>query len=340
MNAKIISSTLACLILGSAIAATGCGQKKSSGNVKDPKSARDVVDRKSKLSQLTSQITKLENDNKLLVRQRDDARAKAQMVRVKVLNSPEDIIKELPGLYGSNDSAFQRRRIHLTESLVDHQEGSLDAIEEFLNSSQDTEPDIAADSHRRMLDRYGITEEQYVSLQNSIKETLEVMKPALDADKERRDAERAKRREEDEKRREEGRARFEEFRPKMEAFRATLEGLPEDERGQKMREWFQEQRNNPESVARREQEEKDREARREQERKEREARGPTATDNLRTTVEGNAKVVLGAEQFEAMQNDRSLGRLISEIGGSEYREAVGGGGRGGWGDWGRGRGGR
>jgi outer membrane murein-binding lipoprotein Lpp len=349
MNAKIISSTLACLVFGSAVATTGCGQKKSGAGIDKNNTARAVVERKGKVSQLTSQITQLENDNKRLKDQRDAAQAKAQMVRVKVLNNPEDIIKELPGLYGSNDSAFQRRRIHLTESLVDHQEGSLDAIEEFLNSSQDTEPDIAADSHRRMLDRYGITEEQYVSLQNSIKETLEVMKPALDADKERRDAERAKRREEDEKRREEGRARFEDFRPKMEAFRATLEDLPEDERGQKMREWFQEQRNNPESVARREQEEKDREARREQEKNDRETRGPTASDELRAKVEANTKVVLGAEQFEAMQNDRSLGRLISEIGGNDYRDAVGGGGREDWrsrfgggrgGDQGRGRGGR
>jgi hypothetical protein len=103
-----------------------------------------------------------------------------------------------------------------------------------------------------------------------------------------------------------------------------------------MGEWFREQRSTPESIARREQEEKDRDARRDQERKDREARGPTATDNLRTAVEANTKVVLGAEQFEAMQNDRSLGRLISEIGGSDYRDAVGGGGRG---DWGRGRGG-
>ena len=356
MNAKTITSTLACLILGSLIAVTGCGQSSGEdssgkdGNDKD-ESAREKVEkqRKAKLAALTKKNNKLENDNRVLREQLKNEKTKAQMTRVKPLNSPKDIIKELPGLYGSNDSAFQRRRIHLTESLVDHQEGSLDAIEEFLNSSQDTEPDIAADSHRRMLDRYGITEEQYVSLQNSIKETLEVMKPALDADKERRDAERAKRREEDEKRREEGRARFEDFRPKMEAFRATLEDLPEDERGQKMREWFQEQRNNPESVARREQEEKDREARREQEKNDRETRGPTASDELRAKVEANTKVVLGAEQFEAMQNDRSLGRLISEIGGSDFRDAVGGGGREDWrsrfgggrgGDQGRGRGGR
>ena len=66
-------------------------------------------------------------------------------------------------------------------------------------------------------------------------------------------------------------------------------------------------------------------------------------------MEANTKVVLGAEQFEAMQNDRSLGRLISEIGGNDYRDAVGGGGREDWrsrfgggrgGDQGRGRGGR
>ena len=330
MNMKTIKSIFAGLILTGVIVTAGCGQKKPGGSGKDVRTARNVVDSKGKVSQLTSQITKLENDNKRLKAQRDAAQAKSQMVRVKVLNSPGDIIKELPGLYGSNDSAFQRRRIHLTESLVDSGEGSLDAIEEFLNSSQDTEPDIAADSHRRTLDRYGITEEQYVSLQNSIKETLEVMKPSLDADKERRDAERSKRREQEEARNTERRARFEDFRPKMEAFQATLEGLPEDERRQKMGEWFREQRSTPESVARREQEEKDRDARREQERKDREARGPTATDNLRTAVEANVKVVIGAEQFEAMQNDRSLGRLISEIGGSDYRDAVGGGGREDW----------
>ena len=336
MNAKTIISTLACLVLGSSIATTGCGQKKASGNDKGTNTARDVVNRKSKVSELANQIKKLENDNKLLKSQRDAAVAKGQMTRVKVLNNPEDIIKELPGLYGSNDSAFQRRRIHLTESLVDMGSDSLPAIRKFLAAGIDTEPDIGADSHRRMLDRYGITEEQYVSLQNSIKETVEQHKPALDADKERRDAERANRREQEEARNTERRARMEDFRPKMEAFQATLEDLPEDERGQKMREWVQEQRNNPESVARREQEEKDRDARREQERKEREARGPTATDNLRTTVEANAKVVIGAEKFEVMQSDRSLGRLISEIGGSDYRSAAGGGGRG-RGDWGRGR---
>ena len=329
MNAKIISSTLACLVLGSSIATTGCGQKQSSGNDKDTKSARDVVGRKSRVSELTGQIDNLKKQNQLLISQRDAAQAKAQMVRVKVLNTPEDIIKELPGLYGSNDSAFQRRRIHLTESLVDSGEGSLDAIETFLNQGQDTEPDIAADRRKRQLDRYGITDEQYVLLQTSIAETLEVMKPTLDADKDRRDAERATRREADEKRRDE-------FRGKMREFSATLEGLSEEERRGKMGEWFREQRSTPESVARREQEEKDRDARREQERKDREARGPTATDNLRTAVEANTKVVIGAEKFEVMQNDRSLGRLISEIGGSDYREAVGGGSRG---DWGRGRGG-
>ena len=349
MNAKNIISTLACLVLGSAVVTTGCGQKQSKAEGENINTARDIVDRNSKVSELANKIKKLENDNKLLKSQRDAAVAKGQMTRVKVLNNPEDIIKELPELYTSNESAFQRRRIHLTESLVDHQEGSLNAIEEFLNQGQDTEPDIGADSHRRMLDRYGITEEQYVSLQNSIKETVEQHKPALDADKERRDAERAKRREQEEARNTERRARMEDFRPKMEAFQATLEGLPEDERRQKMGEWFREQRSTPESTARREQEEKDRDARREQERKDREARGPTATDNLRTAMEANAKVVIGAEKFEVMQNDRSLGRLISEIGGSDYREAAGGGGREDWrsrfgggrgGDQGRGRGGR
>jgi len=163
---------------------------------------------------------------------------------VKVINSPEDIVQELPDLYRSNESAFQRRRIHLTESLVDMGSDSLPVIRKFLAAGIDTEPDIAADVHRRLLDRYGITEEQYVKIQTSISDTLK--------------------------------------------------------------------------------------------QKEREARGSTEVEKLRASVEANAKVVLGAEKFEAMQNDRSLGRLISEIGGSEYREAVGGGSRG---DWGRGRGG-
>jgi len=319
MNAKTITLTLACLIFGSAIATTGCGQKKSSGNVKDGQTARDVVDKKNRVSELSSQIENLKKQNKLLKDQRDAAQAKAQMIRVKVLNSPEDIIKELPGLYGSNDSAFQRRRIHLTESLVDSGEGSLDAIEEFLSQGQDTEPDIAADRRRRQLDRYGITDEQYVQLEANIKETLEVMKPTLDADKERRDAERAKRREADEKRRDE-------FRGKMREFSATLEGLSEEERRQKMGEWFRQQRDAgaPE-----------REAREAQERRDRENREPTATDKLREAVEANVKVIVGTDQFETMQNDRSLGRMISEIGGDEYRQAVGGS----RGDWGRGRGG-
>lgn len=322
MNAKTIISTLTCLVLGSAIAITGCGQKKPSGNAKDGQTARDVVDKKSRVSELSSQIENLKNQNELLKSQRDAAQAKAQMVRVKVLNNPEDIIKELPGLYGSNDSAFQRRRIHLTESLVDSGEGSLNAIEEFLNQGQDTEPDIAADARKRQLDRYGITDEQYVQLEANIKETLEVMKPTLDADKERRDAERTKRREADEKRRDE-------FRGKMREFSATLEGLSEEERRQKMGEWFRQQRDAgaPE-----------REAREAQERSDRENREPTATDKLREAVEANVKVIVGADQFEAMQNDRSLGRMIGEIGGDEYRQAIGGG-RGGWGDWGRGRGG-
>ncbi|SVB61942.1 uncharacterized protein METZ01_LOCUS214796, partial [marine metagenome] len=141
------------------------------------KTAREVVGRKSRISELTSKIAKLENDNKRLKSQRDVGVVKQQMTRLKVINSAEDIIKELPDLYVSNESAYQRRRIHLTESLVDHHEGSLSAIEEFLNSSRDIEPDIDADSHRRMLDRYGITEEQYVNLQTSIAGTLEVMKP-------------------------------------------------------------------------------------------------------------------------------------------------------------------
>ena len=349
MNAKTIISTLACLVLGSAVATTGCGQKKPSGNVKAAKTAREVVERnKSRASQLASKITKLEIDNSRLTDQRDAARAKAQMARLKPLNGPEDIIEELPDLYVSNDKAFQRRRIHLTESLVDHGEDSLSAIDKFLSSSQDTEPDIDADSHRRMLDRYGITEEQYVSLKNSIKETLEVMKPALDADKESRDAESAKRRDEARKRYEEGEpARAErraeeekrrtESRARRDEFSATLEGLSDDERRQKVREWEQQQRELPENVARRgeerarwEQYSKDREARREQERKDREARGPSETDKLRAAVEGNAKVVIGAEQFEAMKNDRSLDRLIREIGGSDYRNAAGGGGREDW----------
>jgi len=246
------------------------------------------------------------------------AEAQASAGRIDVKKDPAGVIDSLTRLYGSNERMAQRRRIYLTESLVDIGPGSLPAIREFLRQDMDAEPDVGADSHRRMLDRYGITQTQYVAIQKNISETLKQMKPALDADKKRRDAERAKRTEEDAK-------RMDDFRGKMEAFRATLEGLPEEERREKMGEWFREQRNNTESVARREQEEKDREA-----------PGTTEVDKLRTAVEANVKVVLGADQFEAMQNDRSLGRLISEIGGNDYRAAVGGGGRG---DWGRGRGG-
>ena len=284
---------------------------------------RTIQSMRSELPRMTAQIAKLKTDNKRLAEQRAVVVVKEQTARTKPLISPEDIIKELPDLYRSNESAFQRRRIHLTESLVDMGSDSLPAIRKFLVAGIDTEPDIGADSHRRILDRYGITEEQYVAIQTSISETLKQMKPALDTDKERRDTERAERREEDEKRRAAAAPRREDFRAKMEAFQATLEGLPEDERRQKMGEWFREERESSENVARREQEQKDRDARREQEIKDREARGPTAVGNLRTAVEANVKVVLGAKQFEAMQNDRSLGRLIREIGGNDYRAAVG-----------------
>ncbi len=297
-------------------------ERQMNRKVVEAKTARYVVER-NRISELTSQIAQVETNNKRLQEQRDAAQAKEQMTRVKVINSPEDIIEELPELYLSNESDFQRRRIHLTESLVDMGSDSLPAIRKFLVAGIDTEPDIGADSHRRILDRYGITEEQYVAIQTSISETLKQMKPAMDTDKERRDTERAKRREEDEKRRAAAAPRREDFRAKMEAFQATLEGLPEDERRQKMGEWFREERESSENVARREQEQKDRDARREQEIKDREARGPTAVGNLRTAVEANVKVVLGAKQFEAMQNDRSLGRLIREIGGNDYRAAVG-----------------
>ncbi|MDP7010757.1 MAG: hypothetical protein QF685_05205 [Verrucomicrobiota bacterium] len=205
---------------------------------------RTLQSMRSELPRMTAQIAKLKTDNKRLAEQRAVVVVKEQTARTKPLISPEDIIKELPDLYRSNESAFQRRRIHLTESLVDYKEDSLEVIEEFLNSSQDIEPDIAADVHRRMLDRYGITEEQYVKIQTSISDTLK--------------------------------------------------------------------------------------------QKEREARGSTEVEKLRASVEANAKVVLGAEKFKTMQNDRSFGRLISEIGGNDYRAAVGVVGRD---SWGRGRGG-
>jgi hypothetical protein len=333
MNAKVIILVLASVVVGVAgTAAVLSARQKSNGAdskanlTKEAREARLKHDKK--VTDLNGKVDTLEKKNKSLLEQRNAANDKAQMVRLKVLVSPKEIISTLPDLYGSNDLFAQRRRIYYTESLVDIGEPSLDEIEKFLNQGKDTEPDIMADRRRRMLDRYSITEEQYAQIKISITATMEQMKPALDADKERRDGERAKRREEDEKRRNE-------FRTKMGEFSATLAGLPDEERRQKMREFFEQARG-------------DGERRREQERGDT-PRVETATDKFRATVEANTKVVLGAQQFEAMQKDRTLGRMIGEIGGEDFRRATGGGGREDWrsrlgggrgGDQGRGRGGR
>ena len=95
MNEKIIISTLACLVLGSAVAITGCGQKRSKAEGDKNNTARAVVERKSKVSLLTSKISKLEIDNDRLKKQRDAAKAEAQMTRVKPLISPGDIIRQV-----------------------------------------------------------------------------------------------------------------------------------------------------------------------------------------------------------------------------------------------------
>jgi hypothetical protein len=333
MNAKVIILILASVVVGVAgTAAVLSARQKSDGA--DSKANLTKEARKAQLkheeevTKLNGKVDTLEKKNKSLLEQRNAANDKAQMVRLKVLVSPKEIISTLPDLYGSNDLFAQRRRIYYTESLVDIGEPSLDEIETFLNKGGDTEPDIMADRRRRMLDRYGITEEQHAQIKTSITTTMEQMKPALDADKERRDGERTKRREEDEKRRNE-------FRTKMGEFSATLAGLPDEERRQKMREFFEQARGDGES-------------RREQERGDT-PRVETVSDKFRATVEANTKVVLGAQQFEAMQKDRTLNRMIGEIGGEDFRRATSGGGREDWrsrlgggrgGDQGRGRGGR
>jgi len=194
---------------------------------------------------------------------------------------------------------------------------ALDAIEEFFRSNKDAEPDIAADRRRDMLDRYGITDEQYVSIEENIASLLQQMEPELAADRARRDAERQERRQQDEKRRAD-------FRKRMEEFRATLTGLEESEVREKMGDFFRQSREEYEQRRREE---------RERAQPEDQPKVETASDRLRSAVEGNVQTLLGTQQFESMKGNRSLNRMLAEIGGDSYRRAVGS-------DWRRGRGGR
>ena len=144
--------------------------------------------------------------------------------RVSIGLSPKQILKALPDEYESNERIPQRRRIYLTEALVDLGSDALPEIQTFLESNVDVEPNIQADRERRVAEKWGIETAQI----DQIKSMMEDMKPRLEADREAQ-------REEMEKRRAEGRAEWEKIR-------AELEGLPEEERRQKMRERFTQMR--------------------------------------------------------------------------------------------------
>ena len=213
--------------------------------------------------------------------------------RVSIGLSPKQILDALPEEYKSNERIPQRRRIYLTEALVDLGEGALPEIQTFLESNVDVEPDIQADRERRVAEKWGIETAQI----DQIKSMMEDMKPQLDAEREAR-------REEMEKRRAEGRAEWEKIR-------AELEGLPEEERRQKMRERFTQMRERGE--------------------REREERG---SSDAAKEMEGRVQLILSAEQYNAVQEQRGgVQAMLGEVGGR------GRGGFGDWGGWGR-RGGR
>ena len=212
----------------------------------------------------------------------------AQKSRVAVGMSPETILELLPGEYESNERLAQRKRIFLTEALVHLDKESLPAIQEFLESNEDGEPDIDADRERRVADKYGIE----VAQMDQLKQMMEDMKPAIDAERE-------KRREGDE-------ARRADFRTKMDDFRKTLEGLPEEERRQKMGEFWRGAREDGEQRSSREE-------------------SGTATE-----IDGRVQVILTADQYNAVKEQRGgVQAMLGEVTGR----------RSGGSDWGRGRGG-
>ncbi|MBL67997.1 MAG: hypothetical protein CMO74_06030 [Verrucomicrobiales bacterium] len=329
MDAKVIVLLLAGAVVGGAATAVVSSSNNDEAE-KDADSKAQAEARKNQQKR-EDRISKLASENERLMKaiederrktsamkdQRDAALAKATIQQVKVVNSPDAIIGELGNMYASNNELNQRRRIYLTESLVDAGVPALDAIEEFFRSNKDAEPDIAADRRRDMLDRYGITDDQYVSIEENIASLLQQMEPELAADRARRDAERQERRQQDEKRRAD-------FRKRMEEFRATLTGLEESEVREKMGGFFRQSREEYEQRRREE---------RERAQPEDQPKVETASDRLRSAVEGNVQTLLGTQQFESMKGNRSLDRMLAEIGGDSYRRAVGS-------DWGRGRGGR
>ena len=96
--------------------------------------------------------------------------------------SPVEVLQALPGHYGSNDRLAQRRRIFLTEMLVDIGPAALVAIENVLNDvDADYEPDLKADRLKRTASRYGVTSEHATQLAQLIKD----MKPKMDEEGEK-----------------------------------------------------------------------------------------------------------------------------------------------------------
>ena len=232
-----------------------------------------------------AKVTQLENRVAELRAELEDAKKS----RVAVGMSPESILDLLPGEYESNERLAQRKRIFLTEALVHLDQQALPAIQEFLESNEDGEPNIEADRERRVADRYGLEVAQI----DQLKQMMDDMKPAIDAERE-------KRREGDE-------ARRADFRSKFDEFRKTLEGLPEEERRQKMGEYWR---------GAREDGERDRTSREE---------SGTATE-----IDGRVQVILTADQYNAVKEQRGgVQSMLGEVTGR----------RSGGGDWGRGRGG-
>ena len=234
-----------------------------------------------------AKVAQLENRVADLRAELDDAKKS----RVAVGMSPETILELLPEEYKSNERLAQRKRIFLTEALVHMDQESLPAIQEFLESNEDGEPDIDADRERRVADKYGIE----IAQMDQLKQMMEDMKPAIDAERE--------------KRREGEEARRADFRSKFEEFRKTLEGLPEEERRQKMGEYWR---------GAREDGERDRASREE---------SGTATE-----IDGRVQVILTADQYNAVKEQRGgVQAMLGEVTGNRS---------GGFGNWGRGRGGR
>ena len=142
---------------------------------------------------------------------------------INALSAPE-VLKALPGYYGSNERLAQRRRIYLTEMLVDIGPEALGAIELVLNDpDEDFEPDINADRLRRTAERFGVAPEKAEQLSALMKE----MQPKLA---------------------EERSQRWEAWGEKMAEFRKTQEGLPDEERRRNFREFFEQAREERENA--------------------------------------------------------------------------------------------